>query len=130
MENVFFFEEDIWPNKQFASVLLIGRTDYIDNNPKIIKNWIESHDKTVNWINSNPNKSELIFNNFMKKTLGAPLPESVVSESLSNLEITSDPIPESIGIFAQQADSLGYLGRHGYDLQGIFYDSSIMEGTR
>ena len=124
-----FFEEEIWPNKQFASVLLIGRTDYIDNNPQIIKKWIESHDKTVNWINSNPKKSEAIFNNFMKKTLGAPLPESIVRESLSNLEITSDPIPESIAIFAQQANSLGYLGRHGYDLQGIFYDTSIMEKT-
>lgn len=124
-----FYEEDIWPNKQFASVLLIGRTDYIEKNPEIIKNWIESHDKTVNWINTNPNKSALIFNDFMEKTLGAPLPESIVIESLSNLEITSDPIPESIAIFAQQADSLGYLGRHGYDLQGIFYNTSIMEVT-
>ncbi len=124
-----FYEEDIWPNKQFASVLLIGRTDYIEKNPEVIKNWIESHDKTVNWINTNPNKSELIFNDFMEKTLGAPLPELIVRESLSNLEITSDPVPESIAIFAQQADSLGYLGRHGYDLQGIFYDTSIMEGA-
>jgi len=125
-----FYEEDIWPNKEFASVLLIGRTDYIEKHPEIIQKWIESHDKTVNWINTNPNKSEVIFNEFMKKTLGEPLPEAIVSESLSNLEITSDPIPESIAIFAQRADSLGYLGRNGYDLQGIFYDSSIMEGTQ
>jgi len=125
-----FYEEDIWPNKEFASVLLIGRTDYIEKHPEIIQKWIESHDKTVNWINTNPNKSEVIFNEFMEKTLGKPLPEAIVSESLSNLEITSDPIPESIAIFAQRADSLGYLGRNGYDLQGIFYDSSIMEGTQ
>lgn len=124
-----FFEEDIWPNKQFASVLLIGRTDYIEKNPEIIQNWIESHDKTVSWINTNPNKSVLIFNEFMKKTLGKPLPESIVSESLSNLEITSDPIPNSIGIFAQRAESLGYLGRNGYDLQGIFYDGLTQEKT-
>ena len=124
-----FYEEDIWPNKQFASVLLIGRTDYIEKHPEIIQNWIESHDKTVNWINTNPNKSELIFNEFMKKTLGESLPEAIVSESLSNLEITSDPIPESIAIFAQRADSLGYLGRNGYDLQGIFYDSNSQEDT-
>lgn len=125
-----FYEEDIWPNKQFASVLLIGRTDYIEKNPEIIKKWIESHDKTVSWINTNPNKSELIFNEFMKKTLGESLPDSIVSESLSNLQITSDPIPDSIGIFAQRAESLGYLGRNGYDLQGIFYDSSTMEESK
>lgn len=124
-----FYEEDIWPDKEFASVLLVGRTDYIEKNPEIIQKWIESHDKTVNWINTNPDKSKVIFNEFMKKTLGESLSEEIVSESLSNLEITSDPIPESIAIFAQQADSLGYLGRNGYDLQGIFYDSSIMEGN-
>jgi len=124
-----FYEEDIWPNKQFASVLLIGRTDYIEKHPEIIQNWIESHDKTVKWINTNQNKSELIFNEFMKKTLGESLPEAIVSESLSNLEITSDPIPESIAIFAKHADSLGYLGRNGYDLQGIFYDLISEEET-
>ena len=125
-----FYEEDIWPNNEFASVLLIGRADYIEKNPEVIQKWIESHDQTVNWINTNPNKSEVIFNAFMEKTLGESLPEAIVSESLSNLEITSDTIPESIAIFAQQADSLGYLGRNGYDLQGIFYDSSIMEGNQ
>jgi NitT/TauT family transport system substrate-binding protein len=116
-----FHEEELWTNKQFASVLLIGRTDYIEKNPKIIQRWIDSHIETVNWINSNPAESEQIFTEFLKKTLGKSLPEKIVSESLSNIEITSDPIEKSIYIFAQRADSLGYLGRQGYDLDGIFF---------
>ena len=120
----------MWPEKQFASVLLIGRAEYIENNPELIQTWIDSHEQTVKWINENPEETELLFNQFMKKTLGQTLGDDIVSTSLSNLEITSDPIPESIAIFAQQADSLGYLGRHGYDLQGIFYDTSLMEATR
>jgi NitT/TauT family transport system substrate-binding protein len=63
----------------------------------------------------------------MKKTFGKSLPEQIISESLTNLEITSDPLEESIYIFAERADSLGYLGRHGYDLEGIFYESNSME---
>ena len=117
-----FYEEDLWPQKQFASVLLIGRSEYLDAHPAIVQSWIESHDESVNWINANQVEAEKIFNQFLKKTLGQSLPELVVSESLSNLEITSDPIDESIYIFAERADSLGYLGRHGYDLEGIFYD--------
>jgi NitT/TauT family transport system substrate-binding protein len=88
---------------------------------KIIQRWIDSHIETVNWINSNPAESEQIFTEFLKKTLGKSLPEKIVSESLSNIEITSDPIEKSIYIFAQRADSLGYLGRQGYDLDGIFF---------
>jgi NitT/TauT family transport system substrate-binding protein len=118
-----FFEEELWPEKQFASALLIGRTSYIEENPQIIQKWIDANNKTVIWINENPEDSELIFNHFMEKTLGKPLPESVLSESLANIQITSDPIEESISIFAERANSLGYLGRHGYDLDGIFYNT-------
>jgi len=122
-----FFEEDLWPEKKFATVLLIGRTDYIEEHPKIIQNWIASHEQTVSWINENPKESIIIFNQFMKKTFGQSLPEQIISESLTNLEITSDPLNESIYIFAERADSLGYLGRHGYDLEGLFYDSNSLE---
>ena len=122
-----FYEEELWPDKQFASVLLIGRSDFIEKHPQIIQNWISSHMETVDRINSNPNESELIFNQFLKKTLGQSLPEQIVSESLANLEITSDPITNSIYIFAERADSLGYLGRHGYDLEGIFYEAKETE---
>ena len=117
-----FYEEELWPQNQFASVLLIGRTNFIEEHPEIIQRWINSHDQTVTWINSNPDESELIFNQFLKKTLGQTLPDEIVKESLANIEITSDPIDESIYIFAERADSLGYLGRHGYDLEGLFYD--------
>jgi NitT/TauT family transport system substrate-binding protein len=116
-----FHEEELWEGKQFASVLLIGRADYIEKNPKIIQRWIDSHIETVNWINSNQAESEQIFIQFLKKTLGKSLPEKIVSESLSNIDITYDPIEKSIYIFAQRADSLGYLGRQGYDLDGIFF---------
>jgi len=117
-----FYEEELWPQNQFASVLLIGRTNFIEEHPEIIQRWINSHDQTVTWINSNPDESVLIFNQFLKKELGQSLPDEIVKESLANLEITSDPIDESIYIFAERADSLGYLGRHGYDLEGLFYN--------
>jgi len=120
-----FHEEDLWPEKQFASVLLIARSDYIDNHPQITKQWIDSHMETVSWINNNPDESEIIFNQFMEKTFGQSLSDEIVHEALSNIKITSDPIDESIYIFAQQADSLGYLGRHGYNLTGIFYDEKV-----
>ena len=70
---------------------------------------------------------QILFNQFLKKTLGQTLPEKIVSISLSNLEITSNPIDESIAMFAERADSLGYLGRNGYDLEGIFFDVNLLE---
>jgi NitT/TauT family transport system substrate-binding protein len=120
-----FNEEKLWPGEQFASVLLISRTNYLENNPILIQNWIKSHEQTVLWINSNPDKAKIIFSNFLKKYMGKSLPSKIIDKSFSNLEITSDPIKNSVLTFAERADSLGYLGRNGYNLDGIFYQPDL-----
>ncbi|MEK6865710.1 MAG: ABC transporter substrate-binding protein [Thermoproteota archaeon] len=117
-----FNEEELWPENRFASVLLIAREEYVNQNPDLINKWLEAHQQTVNWINSNPEQTRIIFIQFMKKETGKSLPDGLIDEALSNLEITSDPIVSSINTFAKRADSLGYLGRHGYSLDGIFFD--------
>ena len=117
-----FNEEELWPENKFASVLLIAREEYVKQNPEVINNWLEAHQQTVNWINSNPEQTRIIFIQFMKKETGKTLPDGLIDEALSNLEITSDPIVSSIHTFAKRADSIGYLGRHGYSLDGIFFD--------
>jgi len=119
--NRLFFEEDLWPNKQFASVLLIANTDYVKKNPQLISEFLASHHKTVDWINQNPIETRIIFNDFLKSHLGQSLSDDVVDISLSNLEITTDPVKDSVYSFAEKANVLGYLGRNGYDLSEIFY---------
>ena len=49
-----FDENEFWPENKFSSVLLIGRSDYIEKNPEIIKKWINANEKTVRWINNHP----------------------------------------------------------------------------
>jgi len=114
------YEEELWPNEQFSSVLLIVRNDFLLEKPDLVQQWLESHIETTEWINSNSDETEIIFNQFLKELTGKTLPSEIVHESFSNLLITYDPIESSIVTFAQRADSLGYLGRHGYNLEGIF----------
>ena len=118
----FFHEEDLWPNNEFASVLLIANTNYVEQNPKVIQQWLEAHDSTAAWINTDKKDAGRIFNNFLIDYLGQGLDEKIVDTSLSNIEITSDPLEDSVHIFAERADDLGYLGRNGYNLSGIFYN--------
>jgi len=120
-----FDENEIWPENKFSSVLLIGRSDYIEKNPEIVKKWIDANAKTVQWINDNPDDSKKLYNQFMKGHLGKTLPEKIVQNSFSNIVITSKPVENSIHIFAERADGLGYLGRDGYSLDGIFYHENI-----
>jgi len=67
----------------------------------------------------NPNAlTNLIF-------LGFPKRVKIIDKSFSNLEITSNPIKNSVLTFAERADALGYLGRTGYNLDGIFYQPDL-----
>ena len=70
-------------------------------------------------------KTKSIFEGFLKKHMGKSLPTKIIDESFSNLTITSDPITNSVLTFAERADSLGYLGRTGYNLDGIFYQPDL-----
>ncbi|MFB5636214.1 MAG: ABC transporter substrate-binding protein [Nitrosopumilus sp.] len=125
-----FHEEELWPNQEFASVLLIANTNFVEKNPTIITNFLDSHHETANWINQNPTETRIIFNNFLTSHLGQSLSDDVVDTALSNLQITDDPLLDSVYSFAEKADSLGYLGRNGYDLSGIFYyfDTNSIDG--
>ena len=116
-----FHEEELWPDGRFASVLLIGNTGYVEANPQAVSDLVAAHEKTVEWINQNPEETGDIFNGFMDSHLGGTIPDDIVDMALSNLEITSDPVPESVHSFASRADALGYLGRGGYDISQIFY---------
>ena len=128
-----FHEEELWPNKEFASVLLIANTDYVEKNPIIIANFLQSHHETVTWINTNPVETRIVFNDFLNSYLGQSLSDDVVDIALSNIVITADPLHNSIFSFAERADALGYLGRNGYDLSEIFLhfdiDSIVEEST-
>ena len=87
-----FHEEELWPNNQFASVLLIVNANYADENPKVVSNFLSSHHETASWINQNPTETRIIFNTFLESYLGQSLSDEVVDVALSNIEITSDPI--------------------------------------
>ncbi len=124
-----FHEEELWPNNEFASVLLIGNIDYFENNKKFMIPFLTSHHETTIWIVEHPVETRIIFNNFLNSYLGQSLSDDVVDIALSNIVITADPLPDSVFSFAERADALGYLGRNGYDLSGIFpyFDINSLE---
>ena len=122
-----FFEEELWPEGKFASVLLIGRLEYVTENPEIVTKWLESHQQTANWIHDNHKETRIIFNEFMQNTMGQTLSDEVVDEALANLELTTDYFDVSVNTFAKRADTLGYLGRDGYSLDGIFFNITSNE---
>lgn len=125
-----FQEKELWPDQKFSSAVLIVRSDFLEKHPDIVHKWVEAHVQTSDWINDHLDETETIFNDFLKKNTGKTLQPQLLHESFSNLQITYDPIESSINTFAERANSLGYLGREGYSLEGIFYTGPLDSITK
>lgn len=120
-----FQEKDLWPDQKFSSAVLIVRSEFLENHHDIVQKWVEAHVETSEWINGHRDETEIIYNDFLKKNTGKTLHPEILHEAFSNLQITSDPIESSVYTFAERANTLGYLGREGYSLEGIFYTEPL-----
>ena len=85
-----FQEQDIWPNKKFPSVVLIGRADYIEKHPDVIQKFLLAHEKSIEWINQNPDQTELTYIKFYKEHTGKTLKQNIVHDSFSNIVYVTD----------------------------------------
>jgi NitT/TauT family transport system substrate-binding protein len=118
-------ERDLWPDGQFVTGHIIARTDYLEENPDVIKKLLEAHINETNWINDNPDEALRIFNEELDKLTGKVIPEDEYREGMSRLELTFDPVKESLFKSANDAFGIGFLGKTRPDLSRI-YDLTIL----
>ena len=139
---IFVDERDLWPpDGKFVTANILVRTDYLRDNPEIIKKLLEAHVDETLWINQKllktnnteideKNIQELIaaFNEGLKKITGKTYPEAQIKDALSRIEFTYDPHSASLNKIAEDASDLGYINlgsSRGIDLSSI-YDLGIL----
>lgn len=68
-------ERDLWPNGDFVTAHIIVRTDYLKNNPDVVKKLLEAHVDETKWINEHPDEAMKAFNVELEKLTGKAIPE-------------------------------------------------------
>src|SRR5438445_3177959 len=118
-------ERDLWPNGKFVTSQIVVRTDYLKNHPDVIKKLLEAHVDKTTWINNNKDETAKVFNIQLEKLTGKTIPVDEFQNAFSRLEITYDPIKESLYTSANNAFELGFLGDKKPDLFNI-YDLTLL----
>jgi NitT/TauT family transport system substrate-binding protein len=118
--SIFLDERDLWPNGKFATAIIVVRTAYLQSHPDVIQKLLESHVKETIWINNHKNESIQIFNDQIQKLTGKTIPNDIIDEALTRMDLTYDPIKYSIDKSANDAYDLGFLGDKKPDLSNIF----------
>ena len=122
--RVFLDERDLWPGGEFVTAHIIVRTEFLEQNPEIVKKLVRTNVETTEWINTHPDEAVRIFNEELEKLTGKTVPEDEFREGLSRMELTYDPIKESLFKSANDAYDIGFFDEKP-DLSGI-YDLDIL----
>jgi NitT/TauT family transport system substrate-binding protein len=122
-------ERDLWPPEgKFVTAHLIVSPQYLKQNPDVIKRLLTAQVSETQWINEHKDEVPKVFNTELKKLTGQTIPEDTLTEALTRLEFTNDPIRLSLFQSTNDAYELGFLakGKDRPDLSGI-YDLTLLD---
>jgi NitT/TauT family transport system substrate-binding protein len=123
--GLFLDERTLWPNQQFVCANLIVSTKFLKDHPDLVKNWLRAHVELTEWINRHLPAAKKILNQQIQKETGKALPDAVLDEAFGRVQITYDPLRNSLLSAAKSAYEAGFLGRQMPDLSGL-YDLSLL----
>ena len=129
-------ERDLWPpDGKFVTTNIVVRTDFLKNNPEIVKKLINAHIDETMWLNDTlknirlGNGTESVvraFNNGLERITGSTLPEDELRDALQSLEFTYDPVEHSLFRMADDAYELGMIGRGDRPNLANIYDLGLL----
>ncbi|MGN6633676.1 MAG: ABC transporter substrate-binding protein [Nitrososphaeraceae archaeon] len=119
-------ERSLWPQGKFVTNNLVVRTDYLQNNPDVIKKLLAANVNETLWINSHKEQAAKLLNDGIKKITGKAIPADGLKASLSRIDFTFDPLKLQLLQSANNAFDVGYLGKQRPDLSGIF-DTALLD---
>ena len=123
--RLFLDERTLWPKGQFVSTDLVVSTKFLRDHPDVVKNWLRGHVDLTDWINGHVAEARKVLNGEIHKETGKALPDDVIGEAFSHLQVTYEPLRPALLEAAKSAFEAGFLGSRMPDLSGL-YDLTLL----
>lgn len=119
--RVYFEESTLWPETggKYVTTHLVSGKKFLKEHPDLAKKWVAAQVELTKWINENPEKAKELITLEIKNETKVSLPKAVFERAWQHIELTSDPIPQSLFRYAQEAYKIGFLKQEP-NLQGIY----------
>ena len=113
-------ERDLWPNRQFATTVVIVRKRFLDEHPDIVQKFLAAHVEAAEFIKAHPDEAAKVIGDRIKTLTGKALPADILQQALSRTDFTYDPLKETVLTFADWSKALGYSREDRSGLADIF----------
>jgi NitT/TauT family transport system substrate-binding protein len=111
-------EASLWPAGKFVTTELVVTQSFLKDHPSAVNGLLEGQIKANDYIGANGQAAAQAANAELTKLLGKGLPADVLTQSLTYLHFTNDPIAQSLATDAKHAVSVGLL--KPVSLNGIY----------
>ena len=123
--RLFLDERDLWPKGQFVVTNLIVSKKFLAEHRELVTAWVRANLELTDWINAHKPEAKKLLNQQIQKETGKALAEGVLDEAFARIEVTCDPLRNTLLTSARSAFEAGFLGREMPDLSGL-YDLTIL----
>ncbi len=114
-------ERDLWPNRQFATTVVIVRKKFLEEHPDLVQKFLAAHIEATEFIKAHPEEASQVIGDRIKALTGKALPSDILKQALSRTDFTYDPLKETVLTFADWSKALGY-SREDRSRMGDLFD--------
>ncbi|MBA2327516.1 MAG: ABC transporter substrate-binding protein [Actinobacteria bacterium] len=111
-------EADLWPDGRYVTTHIIVRTEFLEENPGVVKQFLEGHVAANRLIADDPAQAQELVGQAIDSITGKPIAPELVAASFESIEFTNDPIASSLRQSAKDAEAADLLDP--VDLDGIY----------
>ena len=102
-------EKEVFRNGEYSTALLIGRKDFVEENPEIVKKVLEAHIEMTEYLINNTESAKTIVNNQILELTGKDLSQEVIDSVFDRLYFSNDPISASVMDFMNISKAEGFI---------------------
>ena len=107
--NIILDYKDIFREGNYATAVVVVRTEFLKDHPQIVENFIKNHVEVTDYINKNPEKSKEIVNKQITELTKKGISKDVLDASFKRLTITNNPEKDSVLDFVKASVKEGFL---------------------
>ncbi|MFE6776193.1 aliphatic sulfonate ABC transporter substrate-binding protein [Streptomyces sp. NPDC057702] len=116
-------ERDLWKDGKFVITNVIVSQKFLKEHPKVVEAVLRGAVRTNDWIKANPDAAKKQVNAALKNLTGSQLDDKVLDPAFKNVDVTNDPLAETLRDEAEHAVEAGLLEKPKLD--GI-YDLTLL----
>jgi NitT/TauT family transport system substrate-binding protein len=125
--RLFLDERERWPSGRFATAVLVVSRRLLDERPDVAMQLVAAHVAVVRWIRAHPDEARAAVGEEIKARLGKALSAEELVEAFGHVEVTYDPLVQTLDQLSAGGRRLGYLPREP-SIEGIL-DHRILDAA-